>query len=100
MGSIYGSHYRSIQPDSLDRLPTEAANAAHDSAAAGLHVADELTVRQGTALLDGIKAAFMDGLIASLIAVTIHRPGRRDRLPVPRPEDTTDARLTPAADVR
>ncbi|MDH6502508.1 MFS family permease [Streptomyces sp. SAI-149] len=70
MGSIYGSHYRSNLPDSLDQLPAEAADAARDSAAAGLHVADQLGA-QGAALADGVKAAFMDGLSASLIAVSI-----------------------------
>ncbi|WP_416874451.1 MFS transporter [Kitasatospora sp. SC0581] len=68
MGSIYGSHYRSSLPASLDQLPAEAASAARDSAAAGLHVADRLGVG-GAALADGVKAAFMDGLSASLVAV-------------------------------
>ncbi|MFF2778888.1 MFS transporter [Streptomyces sp. NPDC058052] len=70
MGSIYGSHYRSNLPDSLDQLPAEAAEAARDSAAAGLHVADQLGAR-GTALADGVKSAFMDGLSASLVAVGV-----------------------------
>ncbi|MEV0743307.1 MFS transporter [Streptomyces sp. NPDC050549] len=70
MGSIYGSHYRSNLPDSLNQLPAEASEAARDSAAAGLHVADQLGAR-GAALADGVKSAFMDGLSASLIAVSI-----------------------------
>ncbi|WP_369212767.1 nitronate monooxygenase [Streptomyces flavofungini] len=70
MGSIYGSHYRSHLPDSLDRLPAQAAGAARDSAAAGLHVADQLGTR-GAALADDVRSAFMDGLSASLIAVSI-----------------------------
>ncbi|MFD7419081.1 MFS transporter [Streptomyces californicus] len=70
MGSIYGSHYRSNLPDSVDRLPHEAAEAARDSAAAGLHVADQLGAR-GAALADGVKSAFMDGLSASLVAVGV-----------------------------
>ncbi|MEU5253682.1 MFS transporter [Streptomyces longwoodensis] len=70
MGSIYGNHYRSALPDSLDRLPAEVAEAARDSAAACLHVADQLGVR-GAALSDGVKSAVMDGLSASLIAISI-----------------------------
>jgi EmrB/QacA subfamily drug resistance transporter len=69
MGSIYGSHYRSSLPDTVHQLPTDAADAVRDSAAAGLHVAQRLGP-QGAALTDSVKAAFMDGLSASLIAVT------------------------------
>ncbi|MER6287496.1 MFS transporter [Streptomyces sviceus] len=68
MGSIYGSHYRSSLPDSVDRLPADAAESVRHSAAAGLHVADHLGA-SGQALADGVKSAFMDGLSASLIAV-------------------------------
>ncbi|MFE2352100.1 MFS transporter [Kitasatospora cineracea] len=70
MGSVYGSHYRSALPASLDQLPAEAATAARDSAAAGLHVAQQLGPG-GAALADGVKAAFMDGLSASLVAVGV-----------------------------
>lgn len=70
MGSIYGSHYRSSLPDSVDRLPAEAAESVRDSAAAGLHTAEEIGP-QGDALADGVQAAFMDGLSASLVAVCI-----------------------------
>lgn len=70
MGSIYGSHYRSSLPDSVAQLPAEAAESVRHSAAAGLHVADRLGAR-GTPLADGVKSAFMDGLSASLISVSI-----------------------------
>ncbi|MER7057021.1 hypothetical protein [Streptomyces sp. NPDC000351] len=70
MGSIYGSRYRSNLHDALDQLPAEAAR---DSAAAGLHVADQLGTR-GAALTDGIRSAFMDGLSTSLIAVSAGTP--------------------------
>ncbi|MEU6384107.1 hypothetical protein ABZ847_11120 [Streptomyces bauhiniae] len=70
MGSVYGSHYRSSLPASLDQPPAGAAEAARDSAAAGLHVADQLGAR-GAALTDGVRSAFMDGLSASLMAVSV-----------------------------
>ncbi|SPF06673.1 MFS transporter [Streptomyces sp. MA5143a] len=70
MGSIYGSHYRSSLPDSVDRLPADAAESVRHSAAAGLQVADHLGAR-GAGLADGVKSAFMDGLSASLIAVSV-----------------------------
>ncbi len=66
MGSVYGSHYRSL-PDSLG-FPAEAAEAARGSAAAGLHVADQLGAR-GATLANGVRYAFMDGLSASLVVV-------------------------------
>ncbi|MGW4912726.1 MFS transporter [Streptomyces sp. NPDC004270] len=69
MGSIYGSRYRSSLPDSVHQLPAAAAESVQHSAAAGLYVADRLGA-QGPALANGIKSAFMDGLSASLIAVT------------------------------
>ncbi|MGC0343190.1 hypothetical protein [Streptomyces sp. SLBN-8D4] len=68
MGSIYGSHYRSSLPDSVGKLPADAAESVRHSAAAGLHVADHLGA-PGQALADGGKSAFMDGLSASLITV-------------------------------
>ncbi|MEU6501372.1 MFS transporter [Streptomyces californicus] len=68
MGSVYGSHYRAGLPDSLGRLPAEAAEAARGSAAAGLHVADQLGAR-GATLANGVRSAFMDGLSASLVVV-------------------------------
>lgn len=70
MGSVYGSHYCAALPDSVDRLPAEAAEPVRDSAAAGLYVADRLGA-QGAAPADGVKTAFMDGLSASLIAVAV-----------------------------
>ncbi|MFE2431276.1 hypothetical protein ACFXJ5_31625 [Streptomyces sp. NPDC059373] len=69
-GSIYGSHYRSSLPDSVNQLPAEAAESVRHSAAAGLYVADRLGA-QGAALAYGVKTAFMDGLSASLIAICI-----------------------------
>ncbi|MFJ3494416.1 MFS transporter [Streptomyces sp. NPDC086091] len=70
MGSVYGSHYRSALPGTLEQLPPGAAHSVRDSAAAGLHVADQLGPR-GAELADGVKDAFMDGLSASLIAVCL-----------------------------
>ncbi|WP_329351988.1 MFS transporter [Streptomyces sp. NBC_01261] len=70
MGSIYGSHYRSNLPGTVDRLPAHTAESVRDSAAAGLNVAEHLGAR-GPALADGVKSAFMDGLSASLIAVGV-----------------------------
>ncbi|MFD5300337.1 hypothetical protein ACFWJU_34680 [Streptomyces mutabilis] len=70
MGSIYGSRCRSNSPHSLNQLPAEAPEAARDSAAADLHVADRLGAGRA-ALADGVKSAVMDGLSASLIAVGI-----------------------------
>ncbi len=70
MGSIFGSHYRSSLPDSLGQLPPDAAEAVRHSAAGGLHVADQAG-HQGPALAAAVKNAFMDGLSASLIAVTL-----------------------------
>jgi EmrB/QacA subfamily drug resistance transporter len=70
MGSIYGSHYRSSLPASVNRLPTDAAESVRHSAAAGLYVADRLGA-QGTALADGVKNAFIHGLSASLTAVCL-----------------------------
>ncbi|GAQ57619.1 MFS transporter [Streptomyces acidiscabies] len=70
MGSIYGSHYRSSLSSSTDALPPGAAESVRHSAAAGLHVADQLGAR-GAALADSVRSAFMDGLSASLIAVCV-----------------------------
>jgi len=70
MGSIYGSHYRSSLPASVNGLPADAAESVRHSAAAGLYVADRLGA-QGAALADGVKSAFMDGLSASLVAVCL-----------------------------
>jgi hypothetical protein len=70
MGSVYGSHYRSNLPGTVDRLPAGTAESVRDSAAAGLSIAEHLGAR-GPALADGVKSAFMDGLSASLIAVSV-----------------------------
>ncbi|MFE7277065.1 hypothetical protein [Streptomyces sp. NPDC057623] len=55
----------------MGQLPAEAAESVRHSAAAGLHVADTLGTRGGAALADGVRAAFMDGLSASLVAVCL-----------------------------
>ncbi|MEU7212636.1 MFS transporter [Streptomyces sp. NPDC044989] len=70
MGSIYGSHYRTSLPGTVDQLPADAAESVRDSAASGLHVAEQLGAR-GATLADQVKSAFMDGLSASLIAVSV-----------------------------
>jgi hypothetical protein len=78
VGSIYGSHYRSSLPGSVDRLPTEAAESVRHSAAAGLHVADlhvaDRLGARGPALADGVRSAFMEGLSASLITALLRAP--------------------------
>ncbi|MGW7067142.1 MFS transporter [Streptomyces sp. NPDC054855] len=69
MGSVYGTHYRDALPQSLSQLPPDAAESVRQSAAAGLHVAERMGP-QGPALAHSVRDAFMNGLSASLIAVT------------------------------
>jgi EmrB/QacA subfamily drug resistance transporter len=68
MGSVYGSHYRSSLPGTVDQLPTEAADTVRHSAPGGLYVAERLGTH-GQALAGAVKHAFIDGLSASVIAV-------------------------------
>ncbi|WP_308297505.1 MFS transporter [Tsukamurella paurometabola] len=69
MGAVYSSTYTANLPD-LDGLPPEAAEAARESAAGGLAVADRLGAA-GTRLADAVRAAFMDGLSSSMIVVAV-----------------------------
>lgn len=69
MGAVFSSRYASSLPD-LSQIPADAANAVRDSAAAGLEVADRMGP-SGAALASTVRAAFMDGLSAALIAVVI-----------------------------
>ncbi|MEU9131864.1 hypothetical protein AB0D08_27790 [Kitasatospora sp. NPDC048540] len=70
MGSVYGSHYRDALPSSIDQLPPQAADSVHDSAAAGLQVAQQAGP-QGPALTQAVQDAFISGLSASLIVVAV-----------------------------
>ncbi|MFG2820910.1 MFS transporter [Kitasatospora sp. NPDC048365] len=70
MGSVYGNHYRNALPPTIDRLPPQAAQSVRDSAAAGLQVAHQAGP-QGPALTQAVKDAFMSGLSASLVVVTV-----------------------------
>lgn len=69
MGSIFSSHYRSGLPADVDALPPDAAETIRHSAAGGLAVAEHLGP-QADALTEGVRHAFIDGLSASLIAIT------------------------------
>lgn len=69
MGAVYSSTYTANLPD-LSGLPPEAAEAARESAAGGLAVADRLGAA-GAQLADAVRTAFMDGLSASMIVVAI-----------------------------
>jgi hypothetical protein len=91
ISSIYGSRYWSPLPRSVDRLPAEAAESVRHSAAAGLHVADQLGARC-TALTDGVRSAFVDGLSASLITVSVLVVAAAigDLLRTPKTPPTTD----------
>lgn len=70
MGSVYGSHYRSALPIDLSALPPAALEATKDSAAGGLAVADQIGA-QGADLAEAVRVAFMDGLSASLVVMSI-----------------------------
>ncbi|UGT71284.1 hypothetical protein LTT66_14720 [Nocardia gipuzkoensis] len=69
MGSAFASYYTSALPV-RDQLPSQAGHAVESSAAAGLHVAG-LLGPQGTALAAAVRSAFIGGLSASLVAVSV-----------------------------
>ncbi|MGY2089157.1 MULTISPECIES: MFS transporter [Nocardia] len=69
MGSVFASHYTSALPV-LDQLPPQAGHTVESSAAAGLHVAESLGP-QGAALAVAVRSAFISGLSASLVAVSV-----------------------------
>ncbi|MGW6117922.1 MFS transporter [Nocardia sp. NPDC055165] len=70
MGSVFAGHYKSSLP-TLDQLPPDAAHSVESSTAAGLQVAEHLGGGGGEALAAAVRAAFIDGLSASLIVVAI-----------------------------
>jgi EmrB/QacA subfamily drug resistance transporter len=69
MGSVYSNTYAESLPD-LSALPPDASAAVRDSAATGLDVADRLE-QHGAQLADAVRAAFMDGLSASLVVIGV-----------------------------
>lgn len=69
MGSVFAGHYKSALPP-LDQLPPQAGHAVAWAAAAGLHVAG-LLGPQGAALAAAVRSAFISGLSASLVAVSV-----------------------------
>ncbi|TWS21587.1 MFS transporter [Tsukamurella asaccharolytica] len=69
MGAVYSSTYTANLPD-LGGLPPEAAEAARESAAGGLAVAEQLG-SAGAALADTVRSAFMDGLSSSMTIVAV-----------------------------
>lgn len=70
MGSVFGSHYRDNLPD-LSRLPQAARDAAEQSPAGGLKVAEQLGASGGAQLADAVHHAFINGLSASLLVVGV-----------------------------
>ncbi|ODR00756.1 multidrug MFS transporter [Mycobacterium sherrisii] len=69
-GSIFSSHYRSGLPPTVNTLPLGAAETVRHSAAGGLAVAGHLGPG-GVALADAVDHAFIDGLSASLVVITV-----------------------------
>lgn len=69
MGAVFSGSYGSHLPD-LSALPDEAAETVRDSAPGGLAVAGQLGP-DGVALAGQVKDAFIHGLSASLIAVSV-----------------------------
>ncbi|MBC3840757.1 MFS transporter [Streptacidiphilus sp. 4-A2] len=68
MGSVFGGHYRTALPTTVDQLPADAAEAVRHSPAAGLHVAEQLGTHS-PALGQAVRTAFMNGLSASLTTI-------------------------------
>ena len=71
MGSVYGSHYASALPAAPSGAPGAIVDVVHDSAAAGIMVADRIGGNVGTQLADAVRVAFMSGLRASLLVVAV-----------------------------
>jgi MFS family permease len=69
VGSIFSNGYQHSLPSLSGRLPTRAADAVHQSAAAGIHVAARLG-DQGAPLAGTVRHAFMDGFSSSMWVVT------------------------------
>jgi EmrB/QacA subfamily drug resistance transporter len=70
MGSVYGSHYRAALPEAPPMLPKAAVEAVQHSAAGGLEVAKRAGAL-GEPIAQAVRAAFMDGLSASLVVVSV-----------------------------
>lgn len=68
MGSVFGTFYANNLP-SLAALPNSAQLAVESSPAGGLSVAERIGGTSGSELAEVVKAAFMDGLSASLTVV-------------------------------
>jgi EmrB/QacA subfamily drug resistance transporter len=69
MGTVFGSHYRAGLP-TLSHLPAATAHAVQQSPAAGLEAAAHAGPA-GPALAAGVESAFLSGLSAALITVSI-----------------------------
>lgn len=104
MGSVFSSRYRAGLPD-LQRLPAQAAEAVHHSAAAGLQAAAHLGP-QGPQLAQAVRDAFLDGFTAATgvaaavlalaaLGALIRAPHRLPGLPSPAAD--TDAPDTATA---
>jgi EmrB/QacA subfamily drug resistance transporter len=70
MGSVYGSHYRDALPPPPAEMPAELAEAIRQSAAAGIEIARHLG-DLGDLIATPVRAAFMQGLSASLIVIAV-----------------------------
>ncbi|MGP4048206.1 DHA2 family efflux MFS transporter permease subunit [Streptomyces sp. 2A115] len=67
LGSVFNSVYRTETGEATRDLPGEAADAARDSLAAALRVAQQLDGRPGATLADAARDAFGSGLNAALL---------------------------------
>jgi EmrB/QacA subfamily drug resistance transporter len=69
IGSVFATGYTNALPELPSQLPPEAAAQIQDSAIAGLAVAGEAAPRlgaNGSALLDGVREAFVSGMGSGL----------------------------------
>lgn len=70
MGAVYGSHYRDALPEAPAGMPKQAVDAIQHSAAAGLEVARRAGAL-GEPIAEAVRRAFMDGLSASLVVISV-----------------------------
>jgi EmrB/QacA subfamily drug resistance transporter len=70
MGSICASQYRHALPAAPSGLPVQAAHVIRDSAAGGLHVAEQAG-SFGSSIATSVRHAFMQGLSAALVVAAI-----------------------------
>ncbi|MET8471221.1 MFS transporter [Streptomyces sp. NPDC006422] len=70
MGSVFAGQYRSALPDSIGRLPADAAESVHHSAAGGLEVATRMGA-DGLQLANGVRQAFMTGFTDAMAVVGV-----------------------------